>query len=477
MAHRKIRGRKLKQQKMLLLVGTFSLMMFLTVGYAAFQTTININTKGNVKRSATALNGGDVSDLENEAVTTGSGLYDNGDGSYTYKGADPYNYITFNNELWRIISISSNGQLKIIKDDKLADNRAFDSNGDTGRRTSGYCHDNASVETGCNVWSATADMDNAPSAYTNGTLTGAVSAASDLYTYLNTTYYGDSNLTDNSKIIDTTFNIGPGSTENAYTWAGKVGLLTESEFTAAGGSNSYLVRSYEYWLMNPVAQSSTNLKTINGQTVGSAAANTTKGVRPVVTLTCDISLSGKGIRTNPYIISAGDGTCSNSGGGSSSTTFVYAYHTSSKCVTDDCVTNYGYTKTVTDGVSDYTQLSSYQNGKTWFLKYEINGSNEIQNAWACQKFSFINDPVCLQGGNASYYGTSSTGNRGIIEGLATTFSSNGGYCTSASNDSRCRLNESGLHIIADSFGDVYAGDDMEYWYCEVTDIGQANCYE
>ncbi|MBR3898271.1 MAG: hypothetical protein IKJ43_03205 [Bacilli bacterium] len=451
---RKLRGRKLKQQKMMILVGVFSVMLFLTVGYAAFQTNINLNVKGNIKRAPVAING-DVSNLTNDVVTTGSGLYDNGDGSYVYKGNDPYNYVTFNNELWRIVSISSNGQLKIIKDEKLTEDRVFDSNGNTGRRTSGYCMDSASVASGCNVWAGTSEMNDTPSAYTNGTITGAVSAASDLNTYLNSTYYNA--LTDKAKIIDSTFNIGPSSNESAYTWTGKVGLLTESEYTLAGGTNSYLNKGYEYYLINPTASSSTNVKVVNG-TVTDASANTSKGIRPVVTLTCDVNLNGKGIASNPFVISAGSGTCSDTPAPASP--YVYAYHTDTKTIG---------TSTVTDGVSDYTELSSWQNGKTWFLKYELDGNNVIQNAWACQKFSFINEPVCLQGGNASYY----TANRGIIEGLATTFTSNGGSCSADGRLGQCSVGA--LNVGADSYGDADAYDGQASENCHVYDYGIVIC--
>ena len=49
--------------------------------------------------------------LENtDIVTSGDGLYEDEyeEGKYTYKGANPNNYVTFNNEKagWRIISIT-----------------------------------------------------------------------------------------------------------------------------------------------------------------------------------------------------------------------------------------------------------------------------------------------------------------------------------------------------------------------------------
>ena len=49
-------------------------------------------------------------------------------GKYFYKGANPNNYITFNNEMWRILSIDSSGRIKIVRDELLP-SRKWDSTG------------------------------------------------------------------------------------------------------------------------------------------------------------------------------------------------------------------------------------------------------------------------------------------------------------------------------------------------------------
>ena len=141
-------------------------------------------------------------------------------------------------------------------------------------------------------------------------------------------------------------------------------------------------------------------------------------------------------------------------------TTVYAYHTDTRTIG---------TSTVTDGVSDYTELSSWQNGTTWFLKYELDGNNVIQNAWACQKFSFINEPVCLQGGNSSYYAS----NRGIIEGLQATFTSNGGSCPAADGFSNCSVGI--LYITAMPNGSASTGDNSPGGGCTVDRYGYVYC--
>ena len=60
----------------------------------------------------------DVGGQEVTTVISGDGLYKDEyeEGKYTYKGANPNNYVTFNNEKagWRIISINDNKTIKII---------------------------------------------------------------------------------------------------------------------------------------------------------------------------------------------------------------------------------------------------------------------------------------------------------------------------------------------------------------------------
>ena len=146
---------------------------------------------------------------------------------------------------------------------------------------------------------------------------------------------------------------------------------------------------------------------------------------------------------------------------------VYAYHTDERTIG---------TGVVTDGVKDYKELSSYKQGKTWFLKYELDENNVIQNAWACQKFSFINEPVCLQGGvyeestdSSPYY----SANKSILEGLKTTFEANKGSCESDDSYSKCYVGDLGAD--ADSYGYANAYGDSADAYCYVSNGGYAYC--
>ena len=70
-------------------------------------------------------------DIKELAVTQGDGLYKDEyeDGKYTYKGANPNNYITFNNETWRIISIGADNTIKIMRNESIGNQvwNTFDS--------------------------------------------------------------------------------------------------------------------------------------------------------------------------------------------------------------------------------------------------------------------------------------------------------------------------------------------------------------
>ena len=124
---------------------------------------------------------------------------------------------------------------------------------------------------------------------------------------------------------------------------------------------------------------------------------------------------------------------------------VYAYHTDQRTIGES---------TVTDGVSDYTSLSSYQEGKTFFLKYELDSANVIQKAWACQKFPSITEPICVQGGSADYWSS----NQNILTELSNNaaFTGAGGSCDWSSSNAYCYSGALRVSAYSDGYG--YAGD-------------------
>ena len=136
---------------------------------------------------------------EVDIVTSGDGLYkDEYEDRYFYKGANPNNYIIFNNETWRIISIEGDGTIKIMRNESIG-NIAWDSSNSIN-------------------WDKPASLN----------------------TYLNDTYYNTLTETAKKQISTHNFSIGGIDTrnnlteqinaENSKKWKGNIGLMTISEY-------------------------------------------------------------------------------------------------------------------------------------------------------------------------------------------------------------------------------------------------------
>ncbi len=227
---------------------------------------------------------------------------------YRYIGADPDNYIQFNNELWRIIGIFD-GQLKIIRNESLGDMQ-WNSN--------------------VNDWST---------AY--------------LQIYLNYDYYGTIDLEDRSKIDSNyTWKLGGSSTYDDVTaqmfyerergnevysgrpteWIGEIALMYPSDygFSTSGGSttnrssclatvlfdwyesegedcytNSWLYdSSNNQWTLAPNASNSDGVfrVTYDGY-VGNSYVDISYVVRPAVYLLSNVEIvSGIGTPDEPFIL-------------------------------------------------------------------------------------------------------------------------------------------------------------------------------
>ena len=159
----------------------------------------------------TPMTAGDTILEQVEIVTSGDGLYSDEyeDGRYFYRGGNPNNYITFNNEFagWRIVSIELDGTIKIIKNESI----------------------------GNIVW-ATSNSNN-------------WSRPATINTYLNETYYNNElNSTAQSQIVTKGFSIGGVTNnndlanqinnENSTKWHGKVALVTVSEYIRSNSNQS-----------------------------------------------------------------------------------------------------------------------------------------------------------------------------------------------------------------------------------------------
>lgn len=327
-----------KKQKKVLIIGSLSLFLCLCVGYAAFSTQLSLTAKGNIKDYNAAWQ------LKNNIVTTGDGLYldEYESGRYIYRGQNPDNYIVFNDELWRIISVESDDTLKIILDSDRLGYKSWDSSTNRNNESNTYCNRQFSYQDfiqywGCSVWAGVDGI------YNDGEYEGTVTMDATLNHYLNSEFY-DSLNSDKKYIVSHNFNIGMwnGTDDSIYDiylsekfniWYGKLGLLSASDFLKASSNkncNSYFSSRYtdacifengnyldkfkkESWTINAYKSTTNNLHTASIRTFG-AYFNDKKGalsgsyssalylVRPVVYLINDIKLDGNGTEIDPYKI-------------------------------------------------------------------------------------------------------------------------------------------------------------------------------
>ena len=234
-----------------------------------------------------------------DIVTSGDGLYEDEyeDGRYFYKGGNPNNYVTFNNEQagWRIISIEPDGTIKIMKDASIEDIAWDTSNSNNWARPS------------------------------------------SLNTYLNSTYYNGLNSTAQSQIVAKDFSIGAVTydnnnlatqinNENGTKWNGKVALATVSEYIRSNSNKSkcgsFSLNNDNYsscvntgwmdtttvsywWTLSPYAGSSDNAFAVasRGFVTNRNVYSDGSEVRPAVYLSPDVTLTGSGTQSDPYVLS------------------------------------------------------------------------------------------------------------------------------------------------------------------------------
>ena len=277
-----------------------------------------------------------------EIVSSGDGLYEDSyeAGRLIYRGQDPDNYITFNNETWRIIAKETDGTYKIIRNDVLAD-RAFDEANHRSTANNSYCK---RPSYGCGVYAAVEGTFSSPS----GSQSGTVTEDSSIKIYLNEDYYTNNiNATAKGQMTSHTFNIGAVeylsasdsiekniAGEKMYQWTGNVGLANVSDIlrastnplctsatTSYNGTNecnsNYLLdrgsaSELFYWTINAYSSGygAFSYRVWRGRVISSDAyvdcasafGDDNTAPRPVVFLKSSTTLSGSGTLEDPFTI-------------------------------------------------------------------------------------------------------------------------------------------------------------------------------
>lgn len=230
---RRFKRNTLNTRKTLFLSIIIFVTLFMSVGFSVLNQRLEIVGNANLYATEKYL----WHKITNSYGTnTSNGLIsnENENNKYSYTGTNPNNYITFNGETWRIISIENDKTIKIIR----WNNSTIKEYDETNNRTelSTYC---TNLTYGCNSWAIKPVL-------TNSSFTGNVENNSSLNEYLNTTFYNSILEENKNKIAEHNYNIGAVTTDNnitsvigeeiEQTWTGKVGLPSISEIMFSTGS-------------------------------------------------------------------------------------------------------------------------------------------------------------------------------------------------------------------------------------------------
>ena len=126
--------------------------------------------------------------------------------------------------------------------------------------------------------------------------------ASYINTWLNEYFYNSLDSSIQNKIVENTFNVGIYNNVSEIITSQNVGLLDETQYTRAGGADSYLDIKDNYWLGNRYSSSSVRYVNDYGNMSSSTPANT-RGVRAVIKISNITITEGDGTLTSNYQVS------------------------------------------------------------------------------------------------------------------------------------------------------------------------------
>ena len=290
-----------------------------------------------------------IIDLYNdESLRTSNGLKkDNtADQNIRYYGSDPNNYVSFNNELWRIIGVFGNN-VKLVRKDSLGelswDSSESSVNGGYGVNewsqadlqvylnkmyyggTTVTCYDGSKNST---TTCPTNKLDNTAKALIDNHTwnTGAIEWEKRTDTLA---FYNDERGSVNGKICSSGNNCNDTVTRTTE-WPGYIGLPYATDYAYASGesicetnmvkkdsSNAYICKNNNwmfkpntwYWTLSPYASASVadSVWGVSSDgSVGNYSAASGGAVFPTIYLKSNILIeSGKGTSSDPYILKAG----------------------------------------------------------------------------------------------------------------------------------------------------------------------------
>lgn len=276
-------------------------------------------------------NEGMFADFDNEGVTT------------YFRGAVTNNYVKFANFWWRIIRVNGNGSVRLIYDgttahangesstDRHIGTSAFNTNnndnayvgymyGTPGSTTYEATHanvNNSAVKTTLDNWYESNLSNYSDYIDTEAGFWGDRTPYSGSGTGTTRTYYA----ADNRLFTNKTPSFECANNSDLYTTTGSedgnkalqypIGLITADEVMYAGGTTSsnnsyYLYTGQHYWTMSPYYFNGRYALVCIMYSIGALnnlGVDFTFGVRPVINLRGDLSVTGTGTSTDPYEVS------------------------------------------------------------------------------------------------------------------------------------------------------------------------------
>ena len=278
----------------------------------------------------------------NQVATTDEGMYaaeDNLGTSYYFRGAVENNYLKFAGYYWRIVRINGDDSIRIIYDGTSA-------------------HANGESSTDRQIGTSTYNDTNGYSYYVGFTYEEGLQrpttqnggTASTIKEVLDSWYQTNiANRGYDDKVINTPGFCNDRNTASGFSWSAtglfnhiaydrvdkfgenktptlncndnsdlyttKVGLITVDEVAMGGGvayeretvnQSYYLYTGQHYWTMSPNCSFGTiafmYAVTDDGNFFQNLVNNTYPGVRPVINLSADVTLTGTGTINDPYVV-------------------------------------------------------------------------------------------------------------------------------------------------------------------------------
>lgn len=229
---------------------------------------------------------------------------------YYYRGVVNNNYVKFANQNWRIVGINPDNSVKLILEKSAATMHYSDKTNAMDYAGLRYIYNNVTINNNVNTyllnWYKTNITDRGFDKYVSTSVFCNDSSyfVSGYHTYFN----GYTRLITKK---EPTMTCPTTKADFGGEYSQKIGLITADEVAYAGGL--YNTPNYNYYLYN-----GENFFTMTGAefynynsylfivtntgAINKAPTNYVYGIRPVINLAANLTVSGAGTQTNPYII-------------------------------------------------------------------------------------------------------------------------------------------------------------------------------